>query len=105
MIIPRCSLRPDKIANYSLAFILGIERPQDTKSIGDKSTSLSFNQKLNLLLDSQSMTKTGERKIGNIQINSCTILMLIRLKMYLSYWMVEKISCVSFIPILYQIEI
>lgn len=59
----KSSLRLEKTASYSLAFILGINDPENSKSLGNKTSSLSFNQKLNLLLDSGSITKTDKLKL------------------------------------------
>ncbi|WP_407557911.1 hypothetical protein [Winogradskyella sp. 4-2091] len=61
--ILKYSLRLEKIASYSLAYIFDIEKPENTKSLGNKNTSLSFNQKLNLLLDSGSIVKEEKEKM------------------------------------------
>ena len=61
--ILKYSLRLEKSASHSLAFIIDIENPKNSKSFGNKSTSLSFNQKLNLLLDSDSIDKKAKEKM------------------------------------------
>ncbi|MGS2727884.1 hypothetical protein ACU8DI_14840 [Psychroserpens sp. BH13MA-6] len=53
----------EKIASYSLAFIFDIENPENSKSLGNKNTSLSFNQKLNLLFDSGSIEKEEKERM------------------------------------------
>ncbi len=57
------SLRLEKIASHSLGFILDVEDPTNTKSLGNKNTPLAFNQKLHLLLDSGSIDKEEKEKI------------------------------------------
>ena len=57
------SLRLEKVASLSLAFILDIDDPDKTKTLGNKSSSISFNQKLNLLFDSQSIEKLEKEKM------------------------------------------
>lgn len=57
------SLRLEKIASLSLAHILKINEPKNSKSLGNKSSSLSFNQKLNLLLDCNSISKEEKLKM------------------------------------------
>ena len=57
------SLRLEKIASHSLAFILDIEDPTNTKTLGNKNTPLAFNQKLHLLLDSGSIDKEEKEKM------------------------------------------
>lgn len=57
------SLRLEKIASHSLGFILDVEDPTNTKSLGNKNTPLAFNQKLHLLLDSGSIDKKEKEKM------------------------------------------
>ena len=61
--ILKYSLRLEKIASHSLAFILDVEDPSNTKSLGNKNTPLAFNQKLHLLLDSGSIDKDEKEKM------------------------------------------
>lgn len=61
--ILKYSLRLEKIASLSLAFILDVEEIENTKSLGNKNTSLAFNQKLNLLLDCESIEKEEKEKM------------------------------------------
>lgn len=56
------SLILEQTASLSLAYIFDIENPTETKSLGNKNTTLSFNQKLNLLLDSGSIEKEEKEK-------------------------------------------
>lgn len=53
------------MASFSLAFLLDIEYENiaDTKSLGNSSSALSFNQKLNLLLDNKSISKEEKLKL------------------------------------------
>ena len=59
------SLRLENIASHSLAFIIGVEHNKvaETKSLGNSASSLSFNQKINLLLDNQSISKEEKFKL------------------------------------------
>jgi hypothetical protein len=52
-------------ASFSLAYLLDIdfEKTKDSKSLGNSSSSLSFNQKINLLLDNKSITKEEKLKL------------------------------------------
>lgn len=79
--ILKYSLRLEDIASHSLAFVFDINNPSETRSLGNKSSTLSFNQKLNLLLDSSSILKEEKDKIEimmevrnqfmhNFQVNS-----------------------------------
>ena len=63
--ILRYSLNLENIASHSLAFIIGVEHNKvaDTKSLGNFASSLSFNQKINLLLDNQSISKEEKFKL------------------------------------------
>lgn len=77
------SLNLEKIASLSLAFILDIENIEESKSLGNKSSSLSFNQKINLLLDNKSIDENEKIKLDffmsirnqfmhNLNVNSFT---------------------------------
>mgnify|MGYP000395060099 CR=1 FL=1 len=59
------SLKLENISSTSLAFILDIENGEikNSKSLGNKSSSLSFNQKVNLLLDNKSINKSEKFKL------------------------------------------
>ena len=59
------SLFLEKQASFSLAYLLNIniEEINTTKSLGNTSSSLSFNQKINLLLDNKSITKEDKSKL------------------------------------------
>lgn len=59
------SLTMELMASFSLAFLLDIEFDNiaGTKSLGNSSSALSFNQKLNLLLDNKSITKEEKLKL------------------------------------------
>ncbi len=61
--ILKYSLRLEKTASHSLAFVLDITVPENSRSLGNKSSALSFNQKLNLLLDSGSIDKEEKLKM------------------------------------------
>ena len=61
IIVLNYSLQLEEIASKSLAYLLDIEDTEDSKSLGNTNTTLSFNQKINLLLDSKSIVK--EEKI------------------------------------------
>jgi hypothetical protein len=58
------SLGLERVASLSLAYLFDIENIEQTKSLGNKNTSISFNQKLNLLLDSKSIDQIGKEKLG-----------------------------------------
>ncbi len=51
------SLILENIASNAVAYLLNVASPKDSLSFGNKSSSLSFNQKLNLLIDNDSITK------------------------------------------------
>lgn len=59
------SLTLEWLASFSLAYLLDIEsdKIKDSKSLGNSSSSLSFNQKVNLLLDNKSITKEEKLKL------------------------------------------
>jgi hypothetical protein len=47
------SLNLERVASDIVAYLLNIESPKESYSFGNKSTALSFNQKLNLLIDNE----------------------------------------------------
>ncbi len=51
------SVRVESIVSKSIGRLLGFTSLDETRSFGNKSTSLSFNAKLNLFLDIQGITK------------------------------------------------
>ncbi|WP_146130051.1 hypothetical protein [Aurantibacter aestuarii] len=55
------------MASFSLAFLLDIDieydKIKESKSLGNSSSALSFNQKVNLLLDNKSITKDEKLKL------------------------------------------
>ncbi|CAC9974351.1 hypothetical protein [Flavobacterium panici] len=57
------SLSLEKVASYILGFILDIEDVNLSKSFGNTSNSLSFNQKVNLLLDYGAIEKNDKIKL------------------------------------------
>lgn len=52
----------ETISSTFLANLIGIEKPLDSISFGNKSTSLSFNQKINLLIDIRALQKDEKKK-------------------------------------------
>ena len=59
------SLTLELMSSFSLAYLLDIEfdKTKESKSLGNSSSSLSFNQKVNLLLDNKSITKEEKLKL------------------------------------------
>ena len=53
------------MSSFSLAYLLDIDfdKTKESKSLGNSSSSLSFNQKVNLLLDNKSITKEEKLKL------------------------------------------
>ena len=53
------------MSSFSLAYLLDIDfdKIKESKSLGNTSSSLSFNQKVNLLLDNKSITKEEKLKL------------------------------------------
>ncbi len=62
----RFSLILEKFTSDILSFILDIENSQKSYSFGNKSSSLSFNQKLNLLIDAKHISKSDKFKLESI---------------------------------------
>lgn len=58
------SLFLERHASHNLAFLLDIDANEidQSKSLGNSSTSLSFSQKIHLLLDNKSITKDEKQK-------------------------------------------
>lgn len=59
------SLTLELMSSFSLAYLLDIEfdKAKESKSLGNTSSSLSFNQKVNLLLDNNSITNEEKLKL------------------------------------------
>ena len=59
------SLNLELISSLTLAYLLDIENSEvnESKSFGNSSSALSFNQKVNLLLDNKSITKEDKLKL------------------------------------------
>lgn len=62
----RFSLNLEYLASTFLAYLLDINNIQESKSLGNGSSSISFNQKLNLLLDNNSINKKEKDKLDSI---------------------------------------
>ena len=58
----RYSLAMELIVSNSMALLLGTELAEDTLCFGNKSTALSFNQKINLLIDMAALDKEVKAK-------------------------------------------
>ena len=57
------SLNLERLASDIVAYLLNIESSKDSYSFGNKSTALTFNQKLNLLIDNETITKKEKEKL------------------------------------------
>ena len=57
------SLRLERMASYVMGFVLDIEDYKQSKSFGNTGQSLSFNQKINLLLDYGAVDKNDKIKL------------------------------------------
>ncbi len=59
----RFSLNLEMLASKILSYLLNVDEYKTSYSFGNKSSSLSFNQKLNLLIDNKSITKDEKKKL------------------------------------------
>lgn len=59
----RFSLNLEVLASKILSYLLDVENFDKSYSFGNKSSSLSFNQKINLLIDNRSITKDEKKKL------------------------------------------
>lgn len=57
------SLNLEMLASRVLSYLLNVEEFKNSYSLGNKSSSLSFNQKINLLIDNKSITKEEKKKL------------------------------------------
>lgn len=62
LVILHCSLGIEKIASHVLSYIFDRDDFKETRSFGNTSHSLSFNQKMNLLLDYKAIEKADIKK-------------------------------------------
>jgi len=65
LIVLEYSLTMELMASFALAFLLDIDfdKTKESKSLGNSSSALSFNQKVNLLLDNKSIDKDEKLKL------------------------------------------
>ena len=59
----RFSLNLEMLASKILSYLLNVDEYENSYSFGNKSSSLSFNQKINLLIDNKSITKDEKKKL------------------------------------------
>lgn len=62
-VVLRYALNLESVASSVLAWLLDIADPQSSLSFGNRSSTLSFNQKLNLLIDNEAITKEEKNKL------------------------------------------
>lgn len=62
-ILLRLSLNLEVLASKVLSYLLDIDYFEESYSLGNKSSSLSFNHKINLLIDNRSITKEEKKKL------------------------------------------
>ncbi len=60
--ILRTSLLVEKFVTSFLALLIGIEDQDNSKTLGNKSTSLSFNQKIDILIDMGALNNLEKKK-------------------------------------------
>jgi hypothetical protein len=62
-IVLRLSLNLEVLASKVLSYLLDVDDFEESYSLGNKSSSLSFNQKINLLIDNRSITNEEKKKL------------------------------------------
>lgn len=62
-VVLRLSLNLEVLASKVLSYLLDVDNFEESYSLGNKSSSLSFNQKINLLIDNRSITKEDKKKL------------------------------------------
>jgi len=62
-IVLRLSLNLEVLASIVLSYLLDVNNFEESYSLGNKSSSLSFNQKINLLIDNRTITKEEKKKL------------------------------------------
>ena len=62
-LVLKFSLNLEKLTSQVLSYLLDVDNIEKSFSLGNKSSSLSFNQKINLLIDNKSITKEEKKKL------------------------------------------
>ena len=69
-IILETSLVLEKTITALISELLGIKNPEDSITLGNKSSSLSFNQKVDLLIDLGALGKEDKKKFLENSVNT-----------------------------------